>query len=246
MTQKTLFLAGASGAIGRRLAPMLVENGWHVVGTTRKAEKAEMLRELGVEPLTIDVFDSDRLKDAVLQIRPTIVIHQLTDLPAGLDKTKMAAALVSTARIRDEGTRNLVSAAVGAGVQKMIAQSICFAYTDGPLPHLEGDPLAINAANEDGVSARGVASLESQAVNAPLHSIVLRYGKLYGPGTGFNKSEGPGWLHIDAAAKVAADAVTNPVTGIFNIAEDEIVVSTQKAQTCLGFDPGWRSFARWN
>ncbi len=108
MANKCIFLAGASGAIGRRLAPLLVASGWRVVGSTRSKDKAPLLREMGVEPVVVDVFDAQALRDAVAGHRPEIVIHQLTDLPFALDASKMAEALVRNARLRDEGTRNLV------------------------------------------------------------------------------------------------------------------------------------------
>src|ERR1700743_2711374 len=157
-----LFLAGATGAIGRRVAPLFVAAGWRVVGTTRSSDKAPMLRELGVEPVVVDVFDAAALRDALEAVRPQVVMHQLTDLPPGLDPARMAEASQRNARIRDEGTRNLVAAAVAADVRRIVAQSIGFAYADGPLPHSEGDPLDSDFDGPRGVSLRGVASLERQ------------------------------------------------------------------------------------
>ena len=89
---KTVFLAGASGAIGRRLAPLLVSDGWRVFGTTRTATKEESLRDLGVEPIVVDIFDKAAVIGAVLEARPEVVIHQLTDLPPALDQARMAEA----------------------------------------------------------------------------------------------------------------------------------------------------------
>lgn len=237
---RCLFLAGASGAIGRRLAPLLVADGWRVVGTTRSANKAPMLREMGVEPIVIDVFDADALRDIMKKPQPEIVIHQLTDLPPGLDPDKMTEALVRNARIRDEGTRNLVSAAVHAGARRMIAQSIAFVYADGPLPHSEDDPLIADTDPVLGGTVRGVVSLERQVLEAPLDGIVLRYGLLYGPGTGFDAPAGPGSVHVDAAAKAAELAVTRGVPGIYNIAEADGAVSSEKAARILGWHAGWR------
>jgi len=130
---KCVFLAGAAGAIGRPLASLLVAEGWRVVGTTRSPDKAAMLSALGVEPAILDVFDAAALADAVGRTRPWVVIHQLTDLPLGLDPGRMVDALVRNARLRDEGTRNLVAAALQAGVRRLIAQSVAFTYADGPL-----------------------------------------------------------------------------------------------------------------
>jgi NAD(P)H-binding len=144
-----------------------------VVGTTRTGEKAPTLRAMGVEPVVVDVFDADALREAMAQVRPSIVVHQLTDLPAGLDPNKMADALPRNARIRDEGTRNLVSAALHAGVRRLIAQSLAFVYADGPLPHREADPLALDAEGDAGLTARGVASLERQVLEAPSDSSMV-------------------------------------------------------------------------
>jgi nucleoside-diphosphate-sugar epimerase len=237
----SLFLAGATGVIGRRLAPLLVTSGWRVVGTTRSGEKAPTLRAMGVEPVVVDVFDADALREAMAQVRPSIVVHQLTDLPAGLDPNKMADALPRNARIRDEGTRSLVSAALHAGVRRLIAQSIAFVYAGGPLPHREDDPLAVDAEGDVGLTARGVASLERQVLEAPLDGIVLRYGLLYGPGTGFDAGAGPGPVHVDAAARAAELAISRDVPrGIYNIAEEDGSVSSDKAKRLLGWAADWR------
>ena len=102
------------------------------------------------------------------------------------DRPRRPATRPSNARLRDEGTRNLVSAAVHAGARRLIAQSIAFVYAPGPMPHGEDDPLDVDADDANGVTARGVASLERQVLEAPVAGIVLRYGALYGPGTGFD------------------------------------------------------------
>jgi nucleoside-diphosphate-sugar epimerase len=237
---KCLFLAGATGAIGRRLAPLLVADGWRVVGTTRSDSKAPILRDMGIEPVIVDVFDAGALRDAVAQMRPSIVVHQLTDLPPGLDPAKMAEATMRNARIRDEGTRSLISAAVNAGVQRLIAQSVAFAFADGPLPHDENAPLNIEAEGARGASARGVASLERQVLEAPFDGTILRYGRLYGPGTGFDTASGPGSVHVDAAARAAQLAATRGAPGIYNLAEDDGAVSSEKAKRLLDWDAGWR------
>jgi nucleoside-diphosphate-sugar epimerase len=236
-----LFLAGAAGVIGRRLAPLLVADGWLVAGTTRSEEKAAMLREMGVEPVIVDVFDAEALGRAMARARPGVVIHQLTDLPPGLDPARMEEARTRNARIRDEGTRNLVSAAIHAGARRLVAQSVAFAYADGPLPHGEDDPLNIAAEGARGVSARGVASLERQVLEAPLEGIVLRYGRLYGPGTGFEAASGPAPVHVDAAAEAARLAASRGAPGIYNIAEDDGAVSSEKARRLLGWDAGRRA-----
>lgn len=232
---KRVFMAGASGAIGRRLSRLLVSDGWSVIGTTRSPEKVSLLRDLGVEPVIVDVFDAALLRELVQKTAPDIVVHQLTDLPPALDPTKMAEALVRNARLREIGTHNLVAAAVAAGVQRLVAQSIAFVYAPGPMPYHEDAPLV--AAGET-VSA--VISLEQQVLTAPLTGIVLRYGKLYGPGTGFDSPSSGGPLHVDDAADAARRALTRGERGIYNIAEDDGTVSIQKAVDELGWTPGFR------
>jgi nucleoside-diphosphate-sugar epimerase len=239
-TTQRIFLAGASGAIGRRLAPLLVANGWLVFGSTRSENKVSQLRELGVKPFVVDVFDAVRLQALLTEIRPEIVIHQLTDLPYALEAGQMTAALVRNARLRDEGTRNLVTAAVHARARRLIAQSIAFIYAEGPKPHTESDPLLPTTHPVYGETVQGVLSLERQVLEAPLEGIVLRYGLLYGPGTGFAAPIAPGAVHVDAAAKAAELAVTKGQRGLYNVAETDGAASSEKAIRALGWDAGWR------
>jgi len=238
--KKCMFLAGASGAIGRRLAPLLVADGWRVVGSTRSANKAGMLREMGVEPALIDVFDAGALRKVVADVQPEVVMHQLTDLPHALEASKMADALVRNARLREEGTRNLVSAAVAAGAKRLIAQSISFIYAEGPLPHREEDPLLPVSHPVYGETSRAVLSLERQVIAAPLVGAVLRYGLFYGPGTGFDAPIAPGSVHVDAAARAAVLAISRADRGIYNVAEADVSVSSDKATRVLGWDSSWR------
>src|SRR6476661_3129452 len=113
MMSYRIFLAGASGAIGRRLTPLLHSAGHYVCGSTRSKTKADALRSLGGgDPVVVDVFDATELSRAVASARPDVVIHQLTDLPKDLNPREMGAAIIRTARIRREGTRNLVKAAI--------------------------------------------------------------------------------------------------------------------------------------
>jgi len=237
---KRIFLAGASGAIGRRLAPLLVANGWLVIGSTRSREKMILLREMGVEPILVDVFEADTLRRLLSEIRPEVVIHQLTDLPYALEAGQMTAALVRNARLRDEGTRNLVAAAVGAGAKRLIAQSISFIYEEGAPPHVEADPLLPLTHPIYGETVRGVMSLERQVLEASLEGIVLRYGLLYGPGTGFAAPIAPGSVHVDAAAQAAERAVTMGQRGVFNVAESDGAVSSDQAIRSFGWNAGWR------
>ncbi|KQT63295.1 MULTISPECIES: NAD-dependent epimerase/dehydratase family protein [unclassified Aureimonas] len=237
---KTIFLAGASGAVGRRLVPMLRSKGWRVVGLTRSLAKCEALTALGAEPVVADVFDAEALRRVVVGAGPTVVIHQLTDLPPKLDPTLMEDATARNARIREEGTRNLVAAAIEAGARRIVAQSVAFAYADGPLPHREDDALALQAAGRQGVSARGVASLERQVLDGPLEGLVLRYGRLYGSGTGFYTAAGTASVHVDAAAYAAVLAAERGENGLYNIAEDDSVVSSEKAKQQWGWSAAWR------
>lgn len=237
----SIFLAGASGAIGRRLTPLLVARGWRVFGTTRKAERLPALKASGVEPILVDVFDRDRLQKILGDLRPDIVMHQLTDLPYALDSTQMAAALVRNARIRDEGTGNLVAAAMASGCRRIIAQSLGFIYAEGPLPHTEVDPLLPDSHPAYGPTATAVRSLEHQVLGFSGDGIILRYGLFYGPGTGFDQPIAPASVHIDAAAQAAVLAVTGGQSGIYNIAEDDGQVAIIKATRDLGWNPGWRA-----
>jgi nucleoside-diphosphate-sugar epimerase len=233
----TILLAGASGVIGRRLCRLLVDDGYPMIGLTRSPDKATALRSLGIEPVIVDVFDQERLRDVLAAAQPEIVIHQLTDLPPRLEPSQMAEAMVRNARIREIGTRNLLAATLATHARRMIAQSIAFAYAPGPLPYDEHAPLNVDAPDRTGLTARGVASLEQQVLQAPLEGIILRYGKLYGPGTGFEQPATGGAVHVDAAADAARRAVTRGKRGVYNIAEEEGTVSSCKAAAELG----WRA-----
>jgi nucleoside-diphosphate-sugar epimerase len=240
-TSKRIFLAGAAGAIGRQLVPLLVAEGWQVMGTTRSADKVPLLREMEVEPAVVDVFDAVALRSIMTEFKPEIVIHQLTDLPHALESSEMTEALVRNARLRDEGTRNLVEASVLACATRLIAQSISFIYADGPLPHSEDAPFLAGTHPVYGGTVLGVESLEHQVLNARLDGIVLRYGLFYGPGTGFDLPIAPGSVHVSAAAKAAQLAITQAAPGIYNVAEDDGTVLTEKATRILGWDAGWRA-----
>jgi len=162
-----VFLAGATGVIGRRLSLMLIADGHAVTGTTRSGAKAAQLRSSGVTSVVVDVFDREALRDAVIQTRPDIVIHQLTDLTGLLDPSRREEMLARNARLRIEGTPNLVAAAIAAGARRLIAQSIAFAYAEGAEPHAETDPLASGESGPGAVTARGVRALEEAVLHAP-------------------------------------------------------------------------------
>lgn len=236
-----IFLAGATGVIGRPLVPLLVADGHTVTGTTRSAAKADALRAAGATPAVVDVYDAAALNKAVVAASPEVVIHQLTDLPQVADPAKLGAALEANARLRIEGTRNLIAAATAAGAKRIIAESIAFIYAPGEGPRVETDPLGMQPDGTPGTSLRGVISLEEQVLNArDMTAVVLRYGRLYGPGTW--RPDGPvgtGVLHVDAAAQAARLALTRG-QGVYNIAEDDGAYSIEKAKRDLGFDPTFR------
>ena len=237
-----IFLAGAAGVIGRRLTPLLLAKGHSVWGATRSPDKGEVLRKLGARPVVVDVFDAEALATAVDEAKPEIVIHQLTDLAAVHDPAKRSYALARNARIRVEGTRNLVAAARKAHARRLIAQSIAWAYAPGRRPYLEDAPLDLNAEGDRLVSVEGVYSLERQALAlSPMKGVVLRYGRLYGPGSGADAPPNPPSVHVDAAAYAAFLAIDRGEPGIFNIADPDGEVSSDKARAELGWRPDFRT-----
>jgi len=241
MVSGRILVAGAAGAIGRRLIPMLKDAGYAVIGMTRSAAKASTLRELGAEVAVVDVFDQATLFRAVAAARPDRVIHQLTDLPRGLDPAQMNDAIIRNARIRREGTFNLVGAALAAEAGRLVAQSIAWAYAPGPLPHTESDPLDMGAEGNRAISVGGIVALENCVLGAAgITGAVLRYGQLYGPGTGADTASGAMPLHVDAAAYAALLAVGRDVSGAFNVAEPNGQVATERARVELGWDADFR------
>ena len=237
---RRVLVAGASGAIGRRLCRLLVADGWSVAGTTRSADKRERLEALGVEPVVVDAFDRAALRAAVCEVSPAVIVHQLSDLPPALDPEAMPEALVRTAALREVGTANLVDAGIAAGITRMVAQSIAFAYAPGPAPHREDAPLDLDNPRLE-LTLRAILALERQVLQAPFAGIVLRYGRLYGPGTGFAVPADAGIvLHVDAAADAARRALTRGAPGIYNVCEDDGSVASDKASDALGWDPGFR------
>jgi nucleoside-diphosphate-sugar epimerase len=235
-----VLLAGAGGAIGRRLVPLLRAAGHDVVGTTRSADKMAALRALGAEPTVVDVFDAAALTRIVQAALPEVVIHQLTDLPYAPNTPGYEEGLDRNARLRIDGTRNLVAAAKKAGVRRLIAQSIAFVYAPGDGIRVESDPLDLAATGVRKRTVDGVMALEGATLQMP-EGIVLRYGLLFGPGTWFEREKrGKPGLHVDAAAQAALLAVTKGARGIYNIAEDDGAISSEKAKRELGFDASFR------
>jgi nucleoside-diphosphate-sugar epimerase len=228
----TVFLAGATGVVGRRLVPLLRAAGYSVIGTTRSAAKASGLEQQGATPVVVDVLNAEAIMRAVTDARPTILIHQLTDLPVTPGAAGFEATLERTARLRIEGTANLMAAARAAGVTRVIAQSVAFLYAPGDGPRLESDPVMT------GGVATGAVPLERAVLETPgIEGIVLRYGYFYGPDTWSAVPRMRPALHVDDAAHAAMLALTRGAPGIYNIADDDGAVSIEKARRELGFEP---------
>src|SRR5450830_1742956 len=222
-----IFVAGATGAIGTVLVPLLLDAGYVVYGSTRQQARADPLKKLGAHPVVVDVFDAATLNAAVRAIAPAAIIHQLTDLPRLLEPQAMAEAVHRNARIRGEVTRNLVAAALAAGSTQR---------------HVEESPLDVNAAGGRRISIDGVVALETQVLHTPkLTGTVLRYGQLYGPGTSTMTPQGASPVHVDAAAQAALLALQRGAVGIFNITGNNADVNNEKAGRVLGWDPAFRA-----
>jgi nucleoside-diphosphate-sugar epimerase len=233
-----VFLAGAAGAIGRRLVPLLPRAGHNVTGTTRSTDKANELERAGVVPAVLDVFDAQATAAAMRAAKPEVVIHQLTDLPREFDEALVVASYAKNARIRTEGTRNLIAAAQAVAARRFIVQSIAFGYTPGGEPHAETDPLNLSDPAR-AITVKGAADMEQQVLASGLDPVILRYGLLYGPGTWHGEPTRKPALHVDAAAQAALLALTRGA-GIYNIADEDGIVSIAKARAELGFDPRFR------
>jgi nucleoside-diphosphate-sugar epimerase len=234
-----VFVAGAAGAIGRQLVPMLLRAGHEVTGTTRSADRAGWLEDCGAVPVLLDVLDAAATREALVPAAPDVVIHQLTDLASGFD----AESLRRNARLRDVGTANLIDGMLAAGARRLVAQSIAWLYADGPLPHTEADPLIDPASDPQNVSLPGVLILEHRVTRTPgIDGLVLRYGSLYGPGTvSAERAPGPTSVHVAAAARAALLAVTRGEPGIYNIVDEGGTVSAALARRVLGWDPTERA-----
>jgi nucleoside-diphosphate-sugar epimerase len=228
-----VFVAGAAGAIGRQLIPMLIEAGHEVTGTTRSSDRAAWLEEVGAHPAMLDVFDAAALERAVLLAQAELVIHQLTDLAGGFGP----AARARNARIRMVGTRNLIEAALAAGSRRVVAQSIAWLYAPGSSQHDETDPLREPSQSTEDVSLQGVLELERLVTQTSgIEGVVLRYGRLYGPGTGVETAEPPA-VHVRAAARAALLAVDLGSAAVYNIVDDDGPASNARAKAALGWLP---------
>src|SRR5262245_59400221 len=234
-----VFLAGGSGAIGKRLIPMLVAAGHNVFATTRTPAKMNRLRALGARPFALDALDRTAVMKAVAFAAPDIVVHELTALLTMQNLKRFDEEFATTNRLRTEGTQYLLEAAHAAGVRRFIAQS----YTGFPNIRIGGpiktedDPLDPSPSKSTRQTFAAIGQLESKVMSAgKLEGIVLRYGNFYGPGT----SLGPGgkfvelvvhhrfpifgdgagvwsFVHIDDAAAATRVAVEGGPAGIYNI-----------------------------
>jgi uncharacterized protein YbjT (DUF2867 family) len=183
-----IFLAGASGVIGRRLIPLLVDAGHTVAGMTRSETKAELVSSLGATPVVVDVFDRQALIRAVVAFAPDVILNELTDLPDDVNKIAEFGSL--NARIRTEGSQNIIDAARAAGNPKILAQTVAWTLPDGP-------------------DARAVAQLETAVLAEG--GVVLSYGQFYGVGT-YNPDAVPAdpHVHIDTAARRTVELLDAP------------------------------------
>jgi 2-alkyl-3-oxoalkanoate reductase len=236
-----VFLAGATGAIGRRLVPMLLADGHQVTGMTRSPDKLEQLRASGAEPILADALDATAVRAAVGEARPDAVVHQLTALPSRIDPRRIERDFELNDRLRSEGTRILVDAAQAAGATRVIAQSIAFLYAPGPpgTVHREQDPLLSDPPKSFKRSAEAMQALERTVLGAG--GVVLRYGYFYGPGSAISRSGSMGqdvsrrrlpvvgggrgvWslIHIDDAARATVAALTRGHGGsAYNVVDDD-------------------------
>jgi nucleoside-diphosphate-sugar epimerase len=235
-----VFVAGATGVIGRRVVTLLVKAGHDVVGLSRSADRAAILGDLGAQGVVGDAFDRARLVELITGLEPEIVIHELTDLPKALNPRKIDRELVGNDRLRTEGTRNLVDAAQAGGVNRIIAQSVAFLYAPiGGMVKAEDDPLDVDGERSLRRTVRAVRDLEEAVLTTPgIDSIVLRYGYFYGPGTAY-ASDGSiagmvrrrafpiagggggvfSFVHLDDAAEATVRAISAP-PGIYNVVDD--------------------------
>jgi nucleoside-diphosphate-sugar epimerase len=222
-----VFVAGATGAIGRRLIPLLVEVGHGVTGSSRTESGVTRLRGQGADGVQVNVFDRDALRAAVAAAAPEVVVHQLTALSQG--------SAADNARIRRDGTRNLVDAARQAGVTRMVAQSIAWAYAPGRGPAVESTALDVAADPPRSVTVGGVVALEQAVAELDQH-VILRFGLLYGPGTWYRRDGRmahqlaggafvatggvSSFVHVDDAARATVLALGWP-SGPVNVVDDE-------------------------
>jgi nucleoside-diphosphate-sugar epimerase len=236
-----VFVAGGSGAIGRRLLPQLVVAGHQVTATTRRPEKTELLARLGATPVVCQALDRDGVVAAVRASRAEVVISQLTELPPRYEPRKLGPWYEKTSRLRVEGTRHLLEGARAAGAGRFLYQSIAFMYRlSGPGVLEEDAPVAVDAPEPFGATVRATLKGERLTLEADgIEGVVLRYGQLYGPGTYFHsdghlaqearrrrlpivgRGEGvSSFLHVDDAGTATLSALSRGA-GVYNVVDDE-------------------------
>jgi nucleoside-diphosphate-sugar epimerase len=239
-----VFVAGATGALGKQLVPLLVANGHDVVGMTRTEAKRDQLRSLGAQPVVADALDADAVGRVVGETEPDIIVHQLTAIPPKINMRRFEREFALTNRLRTEGTDHLLSAGRAAGVRRFVAQSNAslYARTGGPIKQ-EDAPVDDDPAPEmrDGLAA--LRHLEAAVTGAQwTEGVVLRYGWFYGPGTSIaldplgsqvemvRKRQLPivgggtgvwSFIHIEDAAAATVAAVEGGPAGVYNVVDDE-------------------------
>ena len=237
-----IFVAGATGAIGRRLVPILAAAGHSVVGLTRTPAKETLIRTLGGKPVVADGLDAEAIHRAVEAARPDVIVHEMTALSGALDLRKFDHAFAASNRLRTEGTDHLLAAAREAGVRRFVAQSFCgWAYArEGSPVKTEAAPLDPEPPAQFRRTLEAIRYLEQAVTSSPKpEGIVLRYGGFYGDDTGvFDGSmvadilrrrvpligDANGWwsfVHVDDAAQATALAVERGEAGIYNIVDDD-------------------------
>jgi nucleoside-diphosphate-sugar epimerase len=230
-----ILVAGASGAVGTRLVPLLVEQGHEVVGTTRSPEKAGHVRSLGAEPVVLDLLDADAVSDAVRTHRPDAIVHEATALRGKTDLKHFDRSFEETNHLRTTGTDALFSAARVAGVGRVVAQSYAgwpYAREGGPVK-TEEDPLDPTPAEPMTETLAAIRHLEERVIGAG--GLALRYGGLYGspddPQVELVRNRrfpivgdgGAIWsfVHVDDAAAATALALERGHPGVYNIVDDD-------------------------
>jgi len=233
-----VFVAGAGGAIGRRLVPQLVKRGHSVVASTRSEEKLDQLRALGAEPVVMDGLNALQVGEVVARAEPDVVVHQMSALADMSDLRRFDKEFAVTNELRTKGTDYLLAAAEAAGARRFVVQS----YTgwpnmrEGGPVKTEDDPLDPNPPAQQSESLAAIRYLERAVLDAPLEGVVLRYGSFYGPGASGPLVElvrarkmpivgsGSGiwsWIHIDDAAAATVAAAESRATGIYNVVDDD-------------------------
>ena len=236
-----VFLAGATGVIGSALVPQLLKAGHAVTAMTRSVLRAAQLEAVGADPVVCDVFDADGVRAAMADASPEAIIHQLSALPARLDWAN-PHLFDEHNRVRTEGTRILVDAALATGASRVVAQSIAFAYAPtGDRVKEEDAALFTDAPPPLGGVVAALVELEQLVTGtAGIDGLVLRYGMLYGPGTCHDRRgstaadiiagrvplvEGAtglySWLHVEDAASAAVAALERGAPGIYNVVDDD-------------------------